>query len=256
MREKQLHILISPGFLLCLCVLLLNDFIFKYAFPNWLTGKLSDFAGLFVFPLFWAIFFPRFKLYIHIFTAILFVLWKSAYSEPLIDYWNGLPLFSISRTIDYTDLIALTVLPFAYSYKPTFHLVAPRRALTCLVLGVSVFAFTATSAVRHKITYDQKYYFQESWEELFERINRQQLVGYTVGQPPTCCPNDPIPERYTLPVRGFCGEFGADATIVFGRENSMSVIMLSEINYECPKGESDKRELQQIFERDFISKIR
>ena len=31
-------------------VLVLNDHVFKVAAPSWLTGKLSDFAGLFFFP--------------------------------------------------------------------------------------------------------------------------------------------------------------------------------------------------------------
>src|SRR3989442_14409237 len=38
----------SPGFLAALAVLLANDLWWKPAFGNWLTDKLSDFAGLFV----------------------------------------------------------------------------------------------------------------------------------------------------------------------------------------------------------------
>ena len=38
----------SPGFLVALAVLLANDLWWKAAYDNWLTGKLSDFAGLFV----------------------------------------------------------------------------------------------------------------------------------------------------------------------------------------------------------------
>ena len=32
-------------------VLLVNDHVLKYAYPSWLTGKLSDFAGVFMLPL-------------------------------------------------------------------------------------------------------------------------------------------------------------------------------------------------------------
>ncbi len=256
MREKQLHILSSPGFLTAIGMLLLNDFVLKQVFHNWLTGKLSDFAGLFVFSLFWSAIFSRFRLACHILTAFLFILWKSVYSEPLIHYWNDLPFFSVARVVDCSDLLALVVLPFAYFYNPTVYVIAASRAVTCLILGISIFAFTATSAARYKLGYDQKYYFQESHEKLFARINEQQLVDYPVGRPPTCCPNDPIPDTYTLPVRGFCGEYGTYATIVFSVERNRSVITLKEIDYECPKDGSDKRELLQLFERNFISKLR
>jgi hypothetical protein len=40
-------------------VLLLNDHVLKEAFHNWLTGKLSDFAGVAAFALFWCMLFPN-----------------------------------------------------------------------------------------------------------------------------------------------------------------------------------------------------
>jgi hypothetical protein len=43
--------LLAPLPLGALCVLGANDWLFKGHAPGWLTGKLSDFAGLFVFPL-------------------------------------------------------------------------------------------------------------------------------------------------------------------------------------------------------------
>jgi hypothetical protein len=59
MNDRQLHLLVSPGFLGCLFVLLFNDFVLKQQIHNGLTGKLSDFAGLFVFPLFLTALFPN-----------------------------------------------------------------------------------------------------------------------------------------------------------------------------------------------------
>jgi hypothetical protein len=35
----------------CLVLLGFNDRYWKYAYPSWVTGKLSDFCGLLVFPL-------------------------------------------------------------------------------------------------------------------------------------------------------------------------------------------------------------
>jgi len=43
--------LASPGFALALAVLVLNDHVLKTAYPGWITGKLSDAAGLVVAPL-------------------------------------------------------------------------------------------------------------------------------------------------------------------------------------------------------------
>ena len=48
MTDRSVHILGSPGFLVGLLLLLSNDFVFKEQFHNGFTGKLSDFAGLFV----------------------------------------------------------------------------------------------------------------------------------------------------------------------------------------------------------------
>jgi len=48
--ENSLRCLQHPISLLCIALLLLNDHVFKVISPSWLTGKLSDFAGLFFFP--------------------------------------------------------------------------------------------------------------------------------------------------------------------------------------------------------------
>lgn len=44
--------LLHPGALISVAVLVLNDHLLKGAFPGFVTGKLSDFAGLAFFPLF------------------------------------------------------------------------------------------------------------------------------------------------------------------------------------------------------------
>ncbi|MCZ2444296.1 MAG: hypothetical protein LC101_11040 [Flavobacteriales bacterium] len=107
----------SYGFIIGLCLLLGNDLILKPLWGNWLTGKLSDFAGLFVFTLFWIAFLPRFKKIITVCTGLLFICWKSPYSQSCIDFWNTLPLFAIHRVVDYTDLLALIILPLAFYYE-------------------------------------------------------------------------------------------------------------------------------------------
>jgi hypothetical protein len=49
-----MRLVTSPAFVCAVALLLLNDWVLKPAFPGWWTGKLSDFAGLFAFALFWS----------------------------------------------------------------------------------------------------------------------------------------------------------------------------------------------------------
>ncbi len=48
--QTSLACLQHPASLLAIALLLLNDHVLKAAIPSWMTGKLSDFAGLFFFP--------------------------------------------------------------------------------------------------------------------------------------------------------------------------------------------------------------
>ena len=48
--HTALRCLGHPASLLSIGLLLLNDHVLKVVAPSWLTGKLSDFAGLFFFP--------------------------------------------------------------------------------------------------------------------------------------------------------------------------------------------------------------
>lgn len=94
----------SIGFILALTILLLNDFYFKIYYGNWLTGKLSDFAGLFVFPLFWTILFPKLKDKIYFASAIIFIYWKTVYSETLLEIINQLSIIKLNRVVDFKQV--------------------------------------------------------------------------------------------------------------------------------------------------------
>lgn len=106
--------LLHPFFLLCLFLLLLNDFYLKPVFANVLTGKLSDFAGLIVFPVFIAGLFPASGKWAALVTGILFLVWKTPFVGPVIDWLNGFMPFAIHRVIDYSDYWALLILPVAH----------------------------------------------------------------------------------------------------------------------------------------------
>jgi hypothetical protein len=112
-RQMRIDILLTPTFVVALLILLLNDHLLKYLYPNWLTGKLSDFAGLFAFASLFYAFFPRHKTLIGCTIGLGFVLWKSPLSQPIIDFWNGLNIVPVARVVDYSDLLAVSILPVA-----------------------------------------------------------------------------------------------------------------------------------------------
>jgi hypothetical protein len=48
--QNSLRCLQHPSTILSIAILLMNDQVLKVVYPSWITGKLSDFAGLFFFP--------------------------------------------------------------------------------------------------------------------------------------------------------------------------------------------------------------
>ena len=117
MRTTKLKLLTDKYFLLGLVILLSNDIIFKYQFSGLITGKLSDVSGLFIFPFFWSIFFERNRKEIYLFTMVLFTFWKLPISTNLVNSINLLLGTGFSRTIDYTDLFTLSIVPISYRYS-------------------------------------------------------------------------------------------------------------------------------------------
>jgi hypothetical protein len=114
MRTSSRAILTSPAFLLALGLLALNDWVLEPAFGNWITGKLSDFAGVFALPLLWCAFFPARRKTGFLLTAVCFMLWKSPLVEQLLAAWNSLGVLHLRRVVDYSDYVALVTLAPAY----------------------------------------------------------------------------------------------------------------------------------------------
>lgn len=169
--KKRTNILKARWFIIALVILLLNDFLLKGLFGNWITGKLSDFAGLFVFSLFFANLIPKYVKHVFWLTAIAFIYWKSSYSQSVIDSWNSLDILTLKRVIDYTDLIALTVLPVAYLYfrKPKIQTFKVSPVLPFLL---SCFAFIATSKAPEVINVGKEYHFNYSRDTFYSRLTR------------------------------------------------------------------------------------
>ena len=242
MTDRSFQILGSPGFVVGLSLLLTNDFVLKQQFHNGVTGKLSDFAGLFVFTLFWIAFFPRGKAVMCVAVAALFVFWKSAYSQPLIEGWNSLPFFGIQRTVDYSDLWALLTIPLSYFYSNIASGIYVSRRLVYAVVIVSVVAFTATS-YSHKVPFNNQYEFQTSRQELHERITR--LPKNEMDGP-------------DLKGEAFLITFDScyrRATITLEDRDYPSVITLNEMVFGCPT-KPGPDEMREYFEKEFIDKLR
>src|SRR4051812_15006472 len=103
----RFDLLRSPLLLAAVGVLLLNDFVLKAAFHNWLTGKLSDVAGLAAFTIFWCAIWPRRVWTVGSCITAAFVFWKSPLSQPALDFLNDFAPWPFGRTVDYSDLLSL-----------------------------------------------------------------------------------------------------------------------------------------------------
>lgn len=174
--QKRYILLTSNWFIIGLTVLLFNDLYLKYAFPSNLTGKLSDFAGLFIFPFFISVFIPRPKV-IYIFTGVFFIFWKMEISQSFINYISQLTNLGFYRTVDSTDLIVLTILPISYKYLQTRKITSHqnRIAFSTFISLISIFSFCATSLPRQtikvNIKVDKSFELPISKENLFKQLN-------------------------------------------------------------------------------------
>lgn len=112
MRNKNL--ITNPVFLGCLTLLFLNDHLFKTAYHNGLTGKVSDMAGIVLFPMLLAYLFPKLRENAVWVAGLFFLFWKSPFSGSLIRLYNTVSPISIHRLVDYTDLWVLLLLPVPY----------------------------------------------------------------------------------------------------------------------------------------------
>ncbi|MEM1124293.1 MAG: hypothetical protein AAGJ18_27895, partial [Bacteroidota bacterium] len=170
--------LLNPIFVAGLILLVLNDHLWKHQYGNWLTGKLSDFAGLLILPLFLAFIFPRRAKYTAIFSGLFLIFWKSPLSENAIYWYNKVAIIPISRVVDYTGLIALSILPLAHWLIKNIHRfsmpkVRQFRPLSTLVFSITCMAFMAT-------TPPPSYYYQLHDTPI--RVNSKYLVNLTSAE--------------------------------------------------------------------------
>lgn len=259
-KESEVHglsLLLSPGFLTGLSLLLLNDFMLKPIFHNWFTGKVSDFAGLFIFPLFWISFMPRRKRPIYFATAIGFLFWKSPFARPFIDWWNHSFVLQLGREEDLTDAWALLVLPVScvYSARVPMNRRLPRLA-TSIVCLLSVFAFTATSMARVEQTYNNEYPFPISQERLIDRIEALHTVMLPGEGQMTTAEVEKIkkshrntPVTYEIEFKDGSAE---RATIMVSQDQGQAKITLLKIE---GRGKADPEHWREFFEKAFLGPL-
>jgi len=158
--QNSLHCLQHPATWLSITLLLVNDHVLKVLYPSWITGKLSDFAGLFFFPFIVAasLSFISSKIIISSlrvgqisfgFVGIWFILLKTF---PLVNYFTtdlsttllGMPTNFI---LDPTDLIALfAMFPAWIIWRKSSPAKPTSSAYAALLFGS--LAIIATSPVK------------------------------------------------------------------------------------------------------------
>lgn len=88
-------------------------------------------------------------------TAFLFAIWKSPYSQGFIDFFSE-NLYTITRIVDFSDLVALLVLPLGFFYVPR-HL-ARIRLNPVPIAFLTVISFCATSIPQPTQVFTQPQY--------------------------------------------------------------------------------------------------
>ena len=144
--------LLNYIFLAGLLLLALNDHLWKDLYGNWLTGKLSDVAGVVILPLFLAAVFQLRTWPALLTTVLFFGWWKSPLSQGALDAVNTLGIAHFARVVDYSDYLAFLGLPLSWWVlrSPERFRVGPRGmnpvALTRYgVLPLTLLLFIATS---------------------------------------------------------------------------------------------------------------
>src|SRR5947207_2173262 len=112
--HRNIHLLFNWIFIFGLVLLVLNDHYLKWQFHNWLTGKISDFAGLLILPMFLLFLIPNLAKTASLISGLFFIFWKLPVSEGFINLYNKIALVPIVRIVDYTDLTALSILPLSH----------------------------------------------------------------------------------------------------------------------------------------------
>jgi hypothetical protein len=184
MRPGRATILLHPIVLLSLIILLANDCYWKYEYHNWLTGKLSDIAGLILLPAFLHAFITGKKSAV-ITSILFFIWWKSELSQSTIDLANSWFDIHVGRTIDYSDLLCLPVASILLFIEPPIIKISIRRFAIPSMSMLCLFAFCNTTPPRgiqyirdNEVTVYDDYPTSKSKEELLQKLRSSGIEVY------------------------------------------------------------------------------
>lgn len=253
---RQLSLLQSPAFLSSLALLLLNDIFLKAAYPGWVTGKLSDFAGLFAFALFWIALFPAYRKSICWSVALFFLFWKTPFSQPLIEGWNSLTGMYYARVVDYSDYLALPVIIGAYRYSlkplPRYRV----RIHYAIPLSVAVIAFLATSTEDEYDSFlvlNETYAIPNSKPDIEARIEAADSLFIERGLPLS---EGLTPDTINISYfAAHCGGFQWADLILAPQNDSLTNLTVIGLFY-CTNDQERRPAALAEFERQVVEKIR
>jgi hypothetical protein len=186
------------------------------------------------------------------FSGRSFPFWKSPYSRPLIDFWNDYVILTIYRTVDYSDLIALTVLPIAYFVDINIDRLKTFKLNPIYPVIVSAFAFMATS-YRTDVNINKDYHLPFPKDTLINRINKIDSLNYGYGVKFT--DNNPDTVDFSLPSTFCFTNFDVKIAVTEQNSNTTKLTLIS-AEHRCPEGKKDKEELTKEFETKVIDKIK
>lgn len=249
--KTNTKILTSQAFIISLLLLLINDFFLKKMYGNWITGKLSDFAGLFVFVLFWTALFPHLKKFIFASTALFFIFWKSSYSQFIINSWNNLELLNLHRTVDYSDLIAFFILPFAYNFETRIDEAKKIKIHPIFPILLAAFSFIATS-YQSDLEINKTYSFAMPKDTLTQRMN----TIYHMNSGNTISFKEQNPDTVVFSTQSnFCDNYIDIKLIVSEKSEKSSELNIVSIVLNCPKGTMQQEDFLKEFETIYVDKI-
>lgn len=250
--RTSLALLSSRGFIAALIVLILNDMVLKRVAGGLVTGKLSDFAGLFAFPLFWTALMPRHRALIHWATAVVFIWWKLPLSAAWIDAWNARAAIPIGRVEDPTDVIALAAIVASYVFSAAPRRQVPVPALRWAVIPVALFAFAATTflSIQH---YDRTYTFRTDTAGFMRGL---ETLGMRDGTQTDTVQAGAEPGPGVLLIRIPGDHVAALGARLRVEPDSVGVaVTLKEIYYGAPPARLDSINLIDFFEKCFVQRM-
>lgn len=145
-------------FMVSVLLMVINDAWLKAAYPGVLTGKLSDIAGIAIVCLLLLTAQPQRARLVCLAIFAGFAWWKSPLSQPAIDAVNAWLPLSVGRTVDYSDLLAMLVIPLCIPViaNPTaFQVAGPtlRGFLLPPIVVLTTLGLMATSMIPVKQDY-------------------------------------------------------------------------------------------------------